>query len=430
MTRHTPSPPGTLLAGAALVALAALSPVAEAHAEDTFKLGLVSFFSGGVSGPVGIPSRNGADLIIKAANEGTLPAPYSSDKGFAGAIIEPIYSDEAVPAADRVTEFRNLAERSEVDAVIGYASSGSCLAVAPVAEELQVLTILYYCGTVRIFEENDYSYVFRSMATADVENIGAARYIADTRPDLSSIAGINQNYAWGQDSWRDFHLSLAKLRDGVEIVDEQWPQLFAGQYGAEITALSRARADVVHSSLWGGDMEAFILQAAPRAFFQQQPVILTTGATAIYRLTDQIPEGTIIGARGPGGLFAPDTELNRWFRAEYEKTYGEVPTFPAYYMAQSVLALRAAAEKAGAGDAESIRQALVGIEFESPSGTITFARGNGHQAITDFALGTYRVVDGQPTVDNVIRYAAECVNPPAGMKSIEWIEAGFPGAKC
>ena len=37
--------------------------------------------------------------------------------------------------------------------VIGYISSGDCLGIAPVAEELKKLTVLFDCGTPRIFED-------------------------------------------------------------------------------------------------------------------------------------------------------------------------------------------------------------------------------------------------------------------------------------
>jgi branched-chain amino acid transport system substrate-binding protein len=33
-------------------------------------------------------------------------------------------------------------------------------------------------------------------------------------------------------------------------------------------------------------------------------------------------------------------------------------------------------------------------------------------------------------LDDIQRFGAECVNPPATMNSEEWIKAGFPGAKC
>jgi branched-chain amino acid transport system substrate-binding protein len=32
-------------------------------------------------------------------------------------------------------------------------------------------------------------------------------------------------------------------------------------------------------------------------------------------------------------------------------------------------------------------------------------------------------------LDDIVRFPAECVNPPADMKAEAWIKAGFPGAK-
>jgi branched-chain amino acid transport system substrate-binding protein len=33
-------------------------------------------------------------------------------------------------------------------------------------------------------------------------------------------------------------------------------------------------------------------------------------------------------------------------------------------------------------------------------------------------------------VDEIVRFSAECVNPPANTKAEDWMKAGFPGAKC
>ena len=35
-----------------------------------------------------------------------------------------------------------------------------------------------------------------------------------------------------------------------------------------------------------------------------------------------------------------------------------------------------------------------------------------------------------PTITDIVTYPAECVNPPAGVNSVEWIEGGMQGAKC
>jgi len=32
-------------------------------------------------------------------------------------------------------------------------------------------------------------------------------------------------------------------------------------------------------------------------------------------------------------------------------------------------------------------------------------------------------------LEDIVRFPAECVNPPPDMKAEDWIKAGFPGAK-
>ena len=88
-----------------------------------------------------------------------------------------------------VTEYRNLVQRDQVDAVVGYVSSGSCLAVTPVAEELKALTVLYDCGTPRIFEEKARSYVFRVSPHATMDNVAAARYLLMKKKGLRVSSG-------------------------------------------------------------------------------------------------------------------------------------------------------------------------------------------------------------------------------------------------
>nr|NIP73617.1 ABC transporter substrate-binding protein [Gammaproteobacteria bacterium] len=47
--------------------------------------------------------------------------------------------------------------------------------------------------------------------------------------DTRAYGAINQNYAWGQDSWRDFKASMQLLLPQAEVTTEQFPKLFAGQ---------------------------------------------------------------------------------------------------------------------------------------------------------------------------------------------------------
>jgi len=406
-----------------------------AHAEDdTFKLGLVTFLSGGAAGPFGVPARNAAELVVEAINKGTLPAPYNS-KGVAGQSIEPIVIDEAGGGTKQVGEYRNLIQRKNVDAVIGYISSGDCMAIAPVVEELGTLTIFFDCGTPRIFEENSYKYLFRTGPTSTMDNVAAARYILDINPDLKSVSGINQNYSFGKDSWADFKGSLLALKPGVEIKTEQFPKIYAGQYGAEVSALMLNKAEVIHSSFWGGDMEGLVLQGAARGLFEDYTGIFTCGETGMFRLADQIAEGSIVGARGPFGVYAPKSPLNDWFRENFSARFGTPPTYPAYKMAQALMGLKSAADKAAAAKGgkpaqDDIIAALEGLEFEGPGGTVKMALGNGHQAVQDMYYGQFTNKGGKPGMTNVKRYPADCVNPPDGVTSTEWIKNGLKQTSC
>ncbi len=418
------------LAAAVVAAFAVVPGSVMAQDAVPVKIGIVTFLSGPAASPFGVPARNAAEVITELLNAGKVPAPYA-DKGFGGAKVETVIIDEAGSSTTQVTEYRNLVQRHNVDVVIGYVSSGNCIAIAPVAEELKKLTNFFDCGTPRIFEDGNYKYVFRTSPTATMDSVGAALYVKDSKPKMKSIAGLNQNYAWGQDSWGDFEASMKQLIPGIEVKTSQMPKLFAGQYNAEISTLLGAKADVIHSSFYDGDLEALLLQAAPRGLFKKSTGILTAGETAMWKLAAQIPDGTVLGARGPFGPYAPKSELNTWFDKEFRDRYQVPPTYPSYQMAQAILGVKAAWEKAQAANGgkrpstEQVAAALENLSFNGPGGTVKMAIGKGHQAIMETVYGMSKVVGGKMTVTNVKRYPAEKVNPPEGVKSSDWIKGGF-----
>lgn len=424
----------------ALAGVAAAGVVVPAQAQQqqasTVKLGIVSFLTGPAAAPFGIPGRNGAEIVIEALNSGKAPAPYNA-VGLGGSKIEAKYVDEAGSAANTVTEYRNLVQRDHVDAVVGYVSSGSCLAVTPVAEELKTLTVLYDCGTPRIFEEKARSYVFRVSPHATMDNVAAALYVLAKKKNLKSYSGINQNYAWGQDSWRDFVGAMKVLAPKVIVDKVLFPKIFAGEYGAEISTLLTSKSTVLHTSFYDGDLESLVYQEQARGLDKRMTIVMTTGEAAMARLRDKMPNGTIIGGRGPNGPLAPKSALNDWFQKIYTDRYNTPPTYPAYQMAQSLLGLKLAyekAQKAGAKKptAEQVAAAFKGMEFDAPSGHIKMALGDGHQGISATAYGTYRFnkKTNSPELVDIMRFPAECVNPPAGVNADDWIKDGMKGAKC
>lgn len=184
-------------------------------------------------------------------------------------------------------------------------------------------------------------------------------------------------------------------------------------------------------------MEALVLQGAARGLFDKRAVVLTCGETGMFRLAEQMPEGAIIGGRGPYGVFAPANPLNAWFRKEYQAAYNTPPTYPSYKIVQAILGLKNGAEKAGSEpgklpSTDAIIAKFQGSSFEAPSGMVVMGLGKGHQAVQRIAYGTFKRdgADKTPTIINVRNYPTECVTPPEGTSSTEWIKAGMPGAKC
>jgi branched-chain amino acid transport system substrate-binding protein len=171
---------------------------------------------------------------------------------------------------------------------------------------------------------------------------------------------------------------------------------------------------------------------------RRSQVVLSAGDHVLPGLGKKMPDGVILGARGAYGLMSPDTPLNRWWFKLYEDKYETTPVQAPYRMAQALLGLKMAVEKAMAANGgkkpspEELAAALKSSSWESPAGMISMANGNGHQAVQDTAIARTKYNEVKKRVDlvDIMRFPASCVNPPSDMTSEEWIKSGFKGAKC
>lgn len=389
------------------------------------KVGIVTFLSGPAS-VFGVPAKNAADLLIDQWNRAG---------GIAGVRIRPVIVDEAGGAERQVAELRRLVLEERVDLVIGYISSADCLAVAPVAEELKVPLILFDCGTPQIFEERRYTYVFRTAAHAALDSVAAALYVLKTNPNLRTIAGINQDYAWGRDSWELFKSAVLALKPDVRVVAELWPRLYAGEYSTEISRLLALRPDVIHSSFWGGDLVSFVRQGLGRGLFGRSRVVLTAGEHMLQELGRSLPSGVIVGARGDHWFLHPtakDVPDHRAFVEEYRRRFNRYPVYPSYHMAQALLAMRAGFERAFQANSgrwptrEELVKALIGLELKTFTGTIRIR--DDHQAVEDALYGLTVQTPQYPfaILERIVLLPKELVNPPLGVRSADWVKTLRP----
>lgn len=385
------------------------------------RIGISTFLSGPAS-VFGVPGRNAAELLIEQMN---------ARGGIAGVPIKALVIDEAPGVNFLLGECRRLAQNENVDVMLASISSASCLAVAPLAEELRLPNIMWDCGTQRIFEEGTWRYSVRTQANAVPEIVAPLLYLLKVRPDVQTIAVVNQDYAWGRDSWAIFKTALEAIKPGVRIVAELFPKFGATDFSTEITRLQALRPDVVFSTSWGGELDTFIRQAAERRLFERSLFVLPLARSSLERVGKTLPEGVIVGARGDHWFLHPiakDTEKLKTFVSEYRKRYGHYPIYPTFHMAQALFALEAAYTRAIAANGgvwpsrEQLMDNLRGLEFDHLTGRMKI-REDG-QGLEPMLIGVTKHVPEFPfpVLDHMVLFPPELTMNPIGTKGLEWVK--------
>ncbi|MFM2108890.1 MAG: hypothetical protein RLZZ513_1958, partial [Pseudomonadota bacterium] len=275
-----------VVAGLALAGCVAAAGAQTKPAE--LKVGITTFLSGPAS-VFGVPAKAAAELYIEQIN---------ASGGIGGVKIVPTFIDEGIGSDKLLSEYRRVVQEGDTKVMLASISSGNCNIVAPVAEDLKVLNIMWDCGTEKVLEDKRYRYVVRTQANATTEMVASVLYLLRTKPDLKSIAVINQDYAWGRDSWELFRNTLLAMKPDVKIVAELFPKFGATDYSTEISRLQTLRPEVILSTAWGGDLDTFVRQASQRGLMKSSLFVLPLAESSLERLGNALPEGVIVGARG------------------------------------------------------------------------------------------------------------------------------------
>ncbi|MEY3791272.1 MAG: extracellular ligand-binding receptor [Pseudomonadota bacterium] len=408
----------------AITALAVSGALAQSKPTE-LKVGITTFLSGPAS-VFGVPGKAAADLYIEQLN---------AAGGINGVKIVPTYIDEGVGADKLLSEYRRVVQETDTKVMLSAVSSGNCNIIAPVAEDLKVLNILWDCGTEKVLEEKRYRYVTRTQANATIEMMSTVLYLLKTKPDMKTIAVMNQDYAWGRDSWELFRNALLALKPDVKIVAELFPKFGATDYSTEISRLQALHPDVILSTSWGGDLDTFVRQASQRGLMKSSLLVLPLAESSLERLGTALPDGVIVGARGDHYFLHPqykDEPKLKNFTKKFQEKTGAYPIYPVFHMVQALDGLVAGYQKAIKANkgqwpsTEQVADAMRGLEFRGLTGTVKI-REDG-QGLEDQLLGVTRKVAGYnfPVLEKITIYPADLISTPVGQKSPEWVKTVKP----
>ena len=405
--------------------LAAVSAFAETAKPAELKLGIATFLSGPAS-VFGVPGKAAAELWIEE---------FNAAGGINGVKIVPSFIDEGLGSEKMLSEYRRIAQEPGEKVMLGAISSGSCNIVVPVAEDLKVLNVMWDCGTEKVLEERRYKYNVRTQANAVTEMVATVVYLLKTKPDFKTIAVVNQDYAWGRDSWEIFRNTLQTLKPDVKVVAELFPKFGASDYSTEISRLQALKPDVILSTSWGGDLDTLVRQAAQRGLMKSSQFVLPLAESSLERLGAAMPEGVIVGGRGDHYFLHPeykDDPKNKAFVEKFRAKTNAYPIYPVYHMVQALQAVADGYNKAiktNKGQwpsTDQVAEAMHGLEFRGLTRPVRI-REDG-QGLEDQLLGMTKTRSGYAfkVMENMMIIPADLVTTPVGQKSPEWVKTLKP----
>lgn len=348
-----------------------------AVAEDKpIRIGAIYILSG-VAATYGEFAQSGANLAVEEINNAG---------GILGRPLEITYEDSQVKADAAIQAMRKLVYQEGVDVLMGLDSSGVATGVVPVVPEVSTPFIITHAATPDVTGKLCNAWTYRVSVNIN-QNVKGAAIMAD-ESGARRWTTVGPDYAFGHQSWEFFRKYLGELNPDATFMDETaFPKFGNEDFTPFINSIIDADPDGVFISLWGGDLVNFTRQANNLGFFDQDfEVIMSLGAATevLHALGDQMPTGVTVGTRY--WYDAPDNPVNEAFVKAFRTKYGKVPSYNAMNAYAAVYAYKAAIEKAGRVDKAAIRDALSGLTFDAPIGSVHFRAGD-HQAVVGPVYG-------------------------------------------
>ena len=367
---------GILKAGAILAAAPAVGSIAAACGDDdddddesgesgdTIKVGVLHSLSGTMA--VSEVAVRDADLM--AIDE------VNAAGGVLGKKLEAKVEDGASDWPTFAEKAKKLINSDHVAVTFGCWTSASRKAVLPVYEEEKAL--LYYPVQYEGLESSPY--IFYTGATTNQQIVPSVEYLLKEGKKKFFLVG--SDYVFPRTANKIIKAQLSA--SGGQTLAEEYTPLGHTEYATLISKIKSANADVVYNTLNGDSNVAFFKQLRDAGI----------KATDLTTLSVSIAEEEAVAIGGDvmeGHLVAwnyyetTKTSENEKFVPSYHdftsKSGKKRPTsdpVEAAYISVHLWAM--AANKAGTVDVEKVKEAMAGLEFKAPEGTVKVHATNHH----------------------------------------------------
>jgi branched-chain amino acid transport system substrate-binding protein len=329
-------------------------------ARETIRIGVVCGLSG-AQGPIYTdPYINGVKLAVEEVNK---------TGGILGKQVELVIRDDELKVDIGVREIRYLILRADVDFIIGGHGSNVALGQSEIAKANKVPYMVCLANSLHITESKGHRYVFQLPPSTRSEANAVGVYLSKQR--FKKLWTIGPDYDFGRTVIGTGLEKLRSLRPDIELLGQSWPKMGEKEMSPYISQILSANPEMIFNAQWGADMVSFIKQAKPYGMFQKFGFIGMFDQALLSAMGDEMVEGVIGYSRGD--FFAVKTpEMNAYVQKYRDKYKGEFPQAYATFGYEAIYSIKHAMEKAQTTDKEKVVDALKGLQFTSPRGSLYF----------------------------------------------------------
>jgi branched-chain amino acid transport system substrate-binding protein len=361
------------------VIAAALLFATPVFAADSVKIGFMSTLSGPGAG-LGVDIRDGFNLAMKHLNGklGALPAE----------II--IADDQQKPeVAQQITE--KFLKKDKVDFMTGIVFSNLMLAVGQPVFDSKTFYISANAGPSQYAGEQCNPYFFNVAWQNDNLHEAVGKTVQDK--GFKNVVLVAPNYPGGKDAMVGF-----KRYFKGQVSEEVYTKLGQLDYAAELAQIRSLKPDAVFFFLPGGMGINFVKQFVA-AGLSRDTQLFAPGFSADEDVIKAVGAPMLGMFNSSHWAHDMDNAENKRFVADFEKTYGRLPSLYASQGYDAAMLIDAAVRdsKGRLNDKDAVRKALEAKRFKSVRGDFKF--NSNHYPVQNYYL---RVIgkDAQGRVTN------------------------------
>ncbi len=343
----------------------ASSDSSAAEGGDTVTVGLLHSLTGSMA----ISETSVRDAELLAISE------INDAGGVNGAQIEYIEEDGASEPSTFATKAEKLIDSDGVSTIFGCWTSSSRKAVKPIVEDYNAL--LWYPVQYEGMESSPN--IVYTGAAPNQQIVPAIEYLLDQ--GYKNFFLLGSDYVFPRTA--NMIITAQVEAAGAKVVGEEYADMDQTDFAAIIAKIEAAKPDIIINTLNGTGNVSFFKQMSEKNYTAE------TYPTMSFSIAEE--EVATIGADILKGHMVSwnyyqttDTEENKKFVEAYKAMFGEdrVTSDPAEAAYDAVYLWKAACEKAGSFDVDSVLEAIrTGeISFDAPEGTVTINGENQHLA--------------------------------------------------